>query len=74
MTALCNNFLHLTGFPLRSKPAGEKYVMICHEHMETVDEAWHPQLTIAHFFIREVFYWWAAQQNLIIDSWNEKNG
>jgi len=54
------------------EPDGEKYVMICHEHMETVDEAWSPQLTIAHFFIREVFYWWAAQQNLIIDSWDKK--
>lgn len=52
---------------------GEKFVMICHEHMETVDEAWTPDLTIAHFFIREVYYWWAAQQNLIIDIWNKKN-
>ena len=52
---------------------GEKFVMICHEHMETVDEAWHPELTISHFFIREVFYWWAAQQNIIIEHWEKKN-
>ena len=56
-----------------TSPSGKKFVMICHDHMESVDRAWDPSLTIAHFFIREVFYWWAAQQNLIIDEWDKRN-
>jgi len=52
---------------------GEKYLMICHDHMAEIDGIWTPNLTIAHFFIREVFYWWAAQQNLIIDEWDKKH-
>lgn len=52
------------------EPNGEKYVMICHDHMSEVEDAWKPTLTIAHFFIREVFYWWSAQQQLVIDEWN----
>ena len=51
---------------------GQNFIMICHDHMKEVEEAWNPRLTIAHFFIREVFYWWAAQQNMIIDEWDKK--
>ncbi len=51
-----------------------KYTMICHDHMGQVEGIWEPNLGIAHFFIREVFIWWAAQMNLIIKVWDEKHG
>lgn len=51
----------------------KKYIMICHDHMGELKDAWAPNLTIAHFFIREVWYWFAAMQNNIIAEWNKKN-
>ncbi len=47
--------------------------MICHDHMGEIKSVWGPNLTIAHFFIREVWYWFAAMQNTIIKQWNVKN-
>lgn len=50
---------------------GKKYVMICHEHMSDT-HAWNENLGIAHFFIRQVWVWWAAQQNVIIQEFDKK--
>ena len=47
------------------------YVMICHDHMSELQQAWEPSLGIVHFFIREVWFWFASMQNLIIDNWKE---
>ncbi|MBD3214466.1 MAG: hypothetical protein GF311_17775 [Candidatus Lokiarchaeota archaeon] len=49
----------------------KKYVMICHEHMANT-EAWNERLGIAHFFIRQIWVWWAAQQNIIINEFDKK--
>ena len=52
---------------------GKEYIMICHDHMvknKTIE--WTPSMTITHFFIREVWYWWAAQQSLIIKEWDKQ--
>jgi len=54
------------------KQEGKKYVMICHEHMSNT-HAWNEHLGIVHFFIRQVWIWWAAQQNVIINEYNKKN-
>ncbi len=48
----------------------KNYVMICHDHMGEVVNAWEPTLGIAHFFIREVWFWFAAMQNHIINEWD----
>ena len=48
----------------------KKYVMICHEHMSDT-HAWKTNLGIAHFFIRQVWVWWAAQQNVIIKEFDK---
>lgn len=48
------------------------FVMICHDHINE-QSAWDPHMSIAHFFIREVWYWWNAKQNTIIRLWDEKN-
>ncbi len=48
----------------------QKYLMICHDHMKVTD-SWNAYLGIVHFFIREVWVWWAAQQNFIIQTWDE---
>jgi len=48
----------------------KKYVMICHEHMSNT-HAWRENLGIAHFFIRQVWVWWAAQQNIIIKEYDK---
>jgi hypothetical protein len=54
-------------------PDTEKtYVMICHDHMEEVSDTWEPILGIAHFFIREVWFWFAAMQNYIISEWDKQ--
>ncbi len=50
---------------------GKKYVMICHEHMSNTN-AWKENLGIAHFFIGQVWVWWAAQQNVIIKEYDKK--
>lgn len=49
-----------------------KYIMICHDHMSET-QAWKPTLGIVHFFIREIWIWWMAQQNFIIQNWDEQN-
>ncbi|MHA2294708.1 MAG: hypothetical protein ACXAEU_25140 [Candidatus Hodarchaeales archaeon] len=53
---------------------GDKtFVMICHDHMKE-QFAWDPQLSLAHFFIREIWYWWNAKQDTLIRLWDkEKN-
>jgi len=57
-----------------SDPTTKKtYVMICHDHMKEVGEAWLPELTISHFFIREIHTWWEAKQNDIIEEWDKKH-
>ena len=55
------------------KDSGKNYMMICHDHMGEVKDAWEPNLTIAHFFIREVWFWFAAMQNHIISEWDKKH-
>jgi hypothetical protein len=50
---------------------GKKYVMICHEHMSDTN-AWNANLGISHFFIRQVWVWWAAQQNVIILEYDKR--
>nr|MDO8112106.1 hypothetical protein [Candidatus Sigynarchaeota archaeon] len=52
---------------------GKSFVMICHDHMSAVEGAWAPNLGIVHFFIREVWFWFAAMQNVIIRE-HEKRG
>ena len=65
-----NIFPHQTYEDVEQK--GKKFVMICHDHMNNT-EAWHPTFSIAHFFLREVWYWWTAKTNRIIFEWdNEK--
>jgi len=54
------------------KQDGRKYVMICHDHMSETT-AWKETLGIVHFFIREIWIWWMAQQNFIMQNWDEKN-
>lgn len=49
----------------------KKYVMICHEHMSNTD-AWNESLGIVHFFLRQIWVWWAAQQNVIINEFNKR--
>ena len=51
---------------------GKKYVMICHEHMSET-HSWNNRLGIVHFFIRQVWVWWAAQQNVIISEYDKKH-
>jgi len=51
---------------------GIKYIMICHEHMSNCN-AWNEHLGIAHFFLRQIWVWWAAQQNIIIDEFYKTN-
>ena len=50
---------------------GRKYMMICHEHMAET-EAWEETLGIVHFFVREIWIWWAAQQNAIIQEHDKR--
>ncbi|MFX0056848.1 MAG: hypothetical protein ACFE85_00865 [Candidatus Hodarchaeota archaeon] len=35
-------------------------------------EAWNQNLGIAHFFIQQVWVWWAAQQIVIIQELDKK--
>jgi hypothetical protein len=48
----------------------KQYIMICHDHMKEQEGAWNPQLSIAHFFVREVWYWWQSKVNRIIKEWD----
>ena len=50
----------------------KKYIMICHEHMSNT-HAWKESLGIVHFFMRQIWVWWAAQQNVIITEYHKKN-
>ena len=55
-------------------PATSKeFLMICHDHMSQLAHVWNPNLGIVHFFIREVWFWFAAMQNIIIESWEKQN-
>ncbi|MHA1749634.1 MAG: hypothetical protein ACTSYS_13785 [Promethearchaeota archaeon] len=49
------------------------FIMICHDHMKEISRIWEPVLSIAHFFIREVWFWFAAMQNIIIQEWDKKH-
>ncbi|MFX1521828.1 MAG: hypothetical protein ACFFCD_18135 [Promethearchaeota archaeon] len=54
----------------------ETYVLICHQHMEPgtslyVNEIWKPTLSIAHYFVREVRFWWSDIQNNLIEQWDK---
>lgn len=51
-----------------------RYIMICHDHMSQLENVWAPNLGIVHFFIREVWFWFAAMQNIIIDAYQAKHG
>ncbi|MHA1758762.1 MAG: hypothetical protein ACTSVV_18495 [Promethearchaeota archaeon] len=53
------------------KQDGRKYVEICHEHLFKAN-AWNPRLGIVHFFMRQIWVWWAAQQNIIIQEFDAK--
>lgn len=57
-----------------SDPGSKEYVMICHDQMKEIDNAWNPQLSIAHFFLREVWYWWNSKINRIIYEWDKEKG
>ncbi|MHA1733116.1 MAG: hypothetical protein ACTSU5_14305 [Promethearchaeota archaeon] len=48
-----------------------QYVMICHDHMKDPN-LWNNKLGIVHFFVREVWYWWGAQQNFIIKEYDKR--
>src|SRR5271157_164428 len=50
---------------------GKPYVMICHDHMAE-QNAWEQDLGIVHFFVREVHFWWGAQQNIIIQEFDKE--
>lgn len=53
---------------------GKKFIMICHDHMKEQAGAWTPNLSIAHFFIREVWYWWMSKINRVIHEWDKSKG
>ncbi|MHA2365098.1 MAG: hypothetical protein ACXAC7_14160 [Candidatus Hodarchaeales archaeon] len=52
-------------------PNSSKFIMICHDHMKDT-KAWQPELSIAHFFIREVWFWWTSKINRVIIEWDKK--
>ena len=52
----------------------KEFIMICHDHMKETDNAWNPQLSIAHFFLREIWYWWSAKTNRVIYEWDKEKG
>ena len=54
-------------------PNSKEFVMICH-HMKDTDDAWNPQLSIAHFFLREIWYWWSSKTNRVIYEWDKNLG
>ena len=57
-----------------SEPNSKEFIMICHDHMKETDNAWNPQLSIAHFFLREVWYWWNSKINRVIYEWDKEKG
>ncbi len=54
------NLYHTTEYFHNNK----KYVMICHDHIDELN-LWSPDLTIAHFLLREVLIWWNSKMNTI---------
>ncbi|HMF34685.1 MAG TPA: hypothetical protein VKK79_24900 [Candidatus Lokiarchaeia archaeon] len=34
--------------------------------------AWEQDLGIVHFFVREVHFWWGAQENIIIQEFDKE--
>ena len=51
---------------------GKIYKMICHQHLRD-GSVWKTNLGIAHFFIREIWVWFAVQQNYIINEYDRIN-
>lgn len=47
------------------KQDGKTYKMICHEHI-TKKNVWKETFGIAHFLIRQIWIWFAVQQNYIM--------
>jgi len=64
----------VTGDWHKDPQTGKSFVMICHDHMAELENAWNPSLGIVHFFIREIWYWFAAMQNFIIEDYDKENG
>ena len=61
-------------YPKQTFPQnGKTFILICHDHLEKNEDIWKPSLGIAHFFIREIWIWWATQQNLIVREYLRKN-
>jgi hypothetical protein len=50
----------------------KKFVMICHDHLSKT-KSWNRRLGIVHFFMRQIWVWWAAQQNQIIKEFKNSN-
>jgi hypothetical protein len=58
-----------------SSASNEKeFIMICHDHMKETDDAWNPHLSIAHFLLREIWYWWMSKINRVIFEWDKEKG
>lgn len=55
---------------MRDPATGKSFVMICHDHMSEVEDAWTDNLGIVHFFIREFWMWQAVMQRYIIEADN----
>ena len=54
-----------------SEPDSKKFVMICHDHMDTL-KGWNPSLDIIHYLLREVRIWWMSRTNNIIKLWDKE--
>ncbi len=54
------------------KKETKSFVMICHDHMKEF-ESWTPDLSISHFLLRQILYWWNAKLNIIVSRWDELN-
>jgi len=50
----------------------KSFVMLCHDHITEVEGVWSNNLGITHFFIREVWFWFAAMYNVIISEYERK--
>ncbi|MDH5403205.1 MAG: hypothetical protein OEY49_11990 [Candidatus Heimdallarchaeota archaeon] len=48
----------------------KSFVMICHEHLKAFD-VWSPNLSIAHFLIRQILIWWNSIMHLVVKMWDE---
>ncbi len=54
------------------KAETKSFVMICHDHSKEF-ELWTPNLSIAHFLLRQILYWWNAKINILVDRFDELN-